>query len=92
MESSKLDEQSLTKASIRPINFIQNSKPQISRQLLESLIIALDPTMPLAQNYKDDVSLLESEAAISKAKMACSTTELNMRPETNTKVDVSINI
>ena len=45
---------------------IDRSKAQISRQLLRSLVISTDLKMPLAQNYKDDVSLLESETVLSK--------------------------
>jgi hypothetical protein len=65
-------------------------KPQISRQLLKSVVTITDPTMPLAQNYKDDVSLLESEAALSKTAMNCINTEFPAGQETNTKANVSL--
>jgi hypothetical protein len=48
--------------------------------------------MPLAQNYKDDVSLLESETALSKATMDIITPELSARRETNTTTNVSVNL
>ena len=41
--------------------------------------------MPLAQNYKDDVSLLESETALTKTTMEC----IDTRQETNLKTNVS---
>jgi len=48
--------------------------------------------MPLAQNYKDDVSLLESETALSKATMNIITPEFSARQETNTTTNVSVNL
>jgi hypothetical protein len=64
-------------------------KPQISRQLLESLVTVTDPTMPLAQNYKDDVSLLESEAALAKPTTSGIRTELITHQQTNANIIVS---
>ncbi|CAF4245656.1 unnamed protein product, partial [Rotaria magnacalcarata] len=88
-QSSNIRQQSLAVASIPPNTSIKTSKPQISRQLLESLVTAIDSKMPLAQNYKDDVSLLESETALSKAKTTCNTMDFNIRQETDLKIDVS---
>jgi hypothetical protein len=34
--------------------------------------------MPLAQNYIDDVSLVESRAPLNKSTMSCRTTESNL--------------
>jgi hypothetical protein len=65
------------------------SKPQISRQLLKSLVTETEANMPLAQNYKDDVSLLESEAALSKTTMNCMNTDFVANQEINTKPNVS---
>jgi hypothetical protein len=48
--------------------------------------------MPLAQNYKDDVSLLESETALSKAIMNIIPTKFSACQETNTKTNVSVNL
>ncbi|UJR28185.1 hypothetical protein I4U23_009438 [Adineta vaga] len=64
-----------------------SSKPQISRQLLESLITVIDSKMPLAQNYKDDVSLLESEAALTNVTMERVNTDFGIHQETNTKAN-----
>jgi len=61
----------------RQESFSVLSKPQISRQLLESLVTETNTIMPLAQNYKDDVSLLESETVLSKTAM----TDLASRQE-----------
>jgi hypothetical protein len=47
--------------------------------------------MPLAQNYKDDVSLLESEAALAKTKLNIITTQFPAYEENHTKTDVSAN-
>ncbi|CAF2343091.1 unnamed protein product [Rotaria sp. Silwood2] len=88
-QSNNLRQATLTVTSIETNTSIKRSKPQISRQLLESLVSVVDPKMPLAQNYKDDVSLLESEAALSKAKMPCHNMGFNIHQETNTKVNVS---
>ncbi|CAF3398956.1 unnamed protein product [Rotaria sp. Silwood1] len=88
-QSNNLHQQSLTVTSIQSKTSIKRSKPQISRQLLESLVTVIDSQMPLAQNYKDDVSLLESEAALSKVKVPSINTEFNICQESNTKVNVS---
>jgi hypothetical protein len=45
--------------------------------------------MPLAQNYKDDVSLLESETALSKVTMGSINTKFDAHQETNAKTNVS---
>ncbi|CAF0763164.1 unnamed protein product [Rotaria sordida] len=91
-QSNNLRQQALTVTSIQSNTSIKRSKPQISRQLLESLVSAIDSNMPLAQNYKDDVSLLESEAALSTTQMPCNNMEFNMRQETNTKVNYKTNL
>jgi hypothetical protein len=80
-QSTNLKQQSHT--------LIATSKPQISRQLLESLVTVTDSKMPLAQNYKDDVSLLESEAALSKATMDSMSAEFDLHQDTNAKTNVS---
>jgi hypothetical protein len=41
--------------------------------------------MPLAQNYKDDVSLLESETALSKPTMQSNNTEFGSNQEINVR-------
>ena len=46
--------------------------------------------MPLAQNYKDDVSLLESEAAFAKPNMTRTDAELGRYQGAHTKINVSI--
>lgn len=47
--------------------------------------------MPLAQNYKDDVSLLESETALSKTTMNSNTdTEFSTSQDASTKPNVCI--
>ncbi|CAF0879756.1 unnamed protein product [Rotaria sordida] len=91
-QSNNLRQQALTVTSIQSNTSIKRPKPQISRQLLESLVSAIDSNMPLAQNYKDDVSLLESEAALSTTQMPCNNMEFNMRQETNTKVNYKTNL
>lgn len=45
--------------------------------------------MPLAQNYKDDVSLLESEAAFTNVTMGHANVGLGTRQGTNSKPNVS---
>ncbi|CAF0930435.1 unnamed protein product [Rotaria sp. Silwood1] len=91
-QSNNLHQQSLTVTSIQSKTSIKRSKPQISRQLLESLVTVIDSQMPLAQNYKDDVSLLESEAALSKVKVPSINTEFNICQESNTKVNCRTNL
>jgi hypothetical protein len=48
-----------------------------------------DPIMPLAQNYKDDVSLLESETALSKGTMNRMNTEFPTHQENDAQTNVS---
>jgi hypothetical protein len=66
------------------------TKPQTSRQLLQSLVPVVDSEMPLAQNYKDDVSLLESEAALVKSNMTQTDAEFGRYQGAHTRINVSI--
>ena len=65
---------------------LEQLKSKNSRQLLESIVIEFNSKMPLAQNYKDDVSLLESEAALSRAKGP----SINNEFSTNQGINVSV--
>ena len=48
--------------------------------------------MPLAQNYKDDVSLLESEATLAKTTGNAATTSLGAYQGAHTMMNVSVNV
>ncbi|CAF0757500.1 unnamed protein product [Adineta steineri] len=86
-------QQSFTLSSTHSNSLIKTSKSQTSRQLLESLITVIDTNMPLAQNYKDDVSLLESETALTKATMGCTTdSNFGIRQEFNTRPNQGRNL
>jgi hypothetical protein len=87
-QSTNLCQQSFTVSSTHS----DTSKPQTSRKLLESLITLTDSKMPLAQNYKDDVSLLESETALSKVTMGSINTKFDAHQETNAKTNRGNNL
>ncbi|CAF1631594.1 unnamed protein product, partial [Adineta ricciae] len=84
-QPNTLCQQSFTVSSTLVSPLPISSKPQAPRQLLKSLIPTVDNNMPLAQNYKDDVSLLESEAAFTNVTMGHANVGLGTRQGTNSK-------
>ncbi len=58
-------------------------------QLLENLVTVTDFKMPLAQNYIDDVSLVESEASLTKTTMDCINTESSIQQGSHIDKNVS---